>query len=157
EVPLAAQSIRGIALELERIANHVGDLGALCNDVGFLPGAAWLGRLRGGFLNLLLELSGNRFGRGPVKPGGGCFPFGAGERPRLLRRLDVAERDLARIADLTFGNTSVAARFEQTGVIAHEWAEELGLVGPVARASGCDRDARRDHPIGIFRFALVPV
>jgi Ni,Fe-hydrogenase III large subunit len=64
EAPPRAQAIRAVALELERLANHAGDLGALCGDVGYLPGASWLGRLRGEFLNLLLEVSGNRFGRG---------------------------------------------------------------------------------------------
>ncbi len=157
EVPLGAQGVRGIALELERLANHAGDLGALCNDIGFLPGASWFGRLRGEFLNLLLELSGNRFGRGLLRPGGVSFALPADERPAILRRLAAAERDLRRVADLTFGNTSVAARFEQAGVVSRETAEELGLVGPAARASGCDLDVRRDHPGGIFRFAHVPV
>ncbi len=157
EPPLAAESIRGIGLELERIANHVGDLGALCGDVGFLPGAAWFGRLRGEFLNLLMELSGNRFGRGLVTSGGVAWGIPAELRSALAGRLDTAERDFRRIADLTFANTSVAARFEHTGAVARDLAETLGLVGPVARASGCDRDVRRDHPAGIFRFAHVPV
>jgi Ni,Fe-hydrogenase III large subunit len=51
----------------------------------------------------------------------------------------------------------VGSRFEHTGVVTHEAAEALGMVGPVARASGCDRDVRRDHPFGIFRFAHIPV
>jgi Ni,Fe-hydrogenase III large subunit len=157
EVPLGPQSIRGIALELERIANHTGDLGALCNDVGFLPGASWFGRLRGEFLNLLLELSGNRFGRGLLTPGGVRFGLSADERSTLSRRLAAAERDLGRVAGLVFGNTAVAARFEGTGVMSRELAETLGLVGPAARASGCQRDARGDHPAGIYRFAHVPV
>ena len=157
EVPLGAQSVRGIALELERLANHVGDLGALCGDIGYLPGAAWFGRLRGEFLNLLLELSGNRFGRGLVRPGGVTVLLSAAERQRFLERLAAAERDLRRLSELVFGNASVAARFEQTGRLSREAAEALGLVGPVARASGCDRDVRRDHPAGIFRFAHVPV
>ncbi len=157
EAPLAAQSIRGIALELERIANHVGDLGALCGDVGFLPGAAWFGRLRGEFLNLLMEISGNRFGRGLLAPGGVCWEIPAPMRGAVSTRLDAAERDLRKVADLAFATTSVAARFEHTGTVSRELAETLGLVGPVARASGCDRDVRRDHPAGIFRFAHVPV
>jgi hypothetical protein len=71
--PPQAEAMRGIALELERTANHVGDLGALCNDVGYLPGASWFGRLRGEFLNLSLEICGSRFGRGLVIPGGVRF------------------------------------------------------------------------------------
>ncbi len=157
EVPLPAQIVRGIALELERIANHVGDLGALCNDVGFLPGAAWLGRLRGEFLNLLLELSGNRFGRGLVHPGGLRAGVDAAARDSLLPRLAAAERDLRRVLDVVFESPSVAARFEHAGVLGRAQAEALGLVGPVARASGADRDVRRDHPAGIHRFAHIPV
>jgi Ni,Fe-hydrogenase III large subunit len=156
EPPLAAHGVRAVALELERLANHAGDLGALCNDVGFLPGAAWFGRLRGEFLNVLLELSGNRFGRGLLRPGGVTMTLAAAERPRLLARLADAERDLRRLADLTLENTSVAARFERTGVLSRPLADALGAVGPVARASGCDRDVRRDHPAGMFRFAHVP-
>jgi hypothetical protein len=68
-----AQALRGIALELERLANHVGDLGALANDVAFLPTAAYCGRLRGDFLNMTATLCGSRFGRGMIRPGGVGF------------------------------------------------------------------------------------
>src|SRR4029453_3281793 len=70
ESPLRAQWLRSIALELERLANHTGDLGALANDVAFLPTSATCGKLRGDFLNLTALLCGNRFGRGLVRPGG---------------------------------------------------------------------------------------
>jgi Ni,Fe-hydrogenase III large subunit len=155
--PLAAQSVRGIALELERVANHVGDLGALGQDIGFLPGAAWFGRLRGEFLNLLMEISGNRYGRGLIVPGGVTYAITAAHRATILGRLEAAERDFRNITDYVFGDTSVAARFEHTGTLSHELAESLGVVGPVARASGCDRDVRRDHPAGIDRFTHIPV
>jgi Ni,Fe-hydrogenase III large subunit len=69
-----AKVIRTIALELERIANHVGDLGALSGDVAFLPPANYCGRMRGDFLNMSLWICGNRFGKGLVRPGGVCFP-----------------------------------------------------------------------------------
>jgi Ni,Fe-hydrogenase III large subunit len=157
EPPLHAHALRGIALELERLSNHVGDLGALCNDVGYLPGASWFGRLRGEFLNLLMELSGNRFGRSLVVPGGVRFGLDAGQRKSFDERLAAAHRDVAHVADQTFGTASVASRFEHTGIVPRATAEELGLVGVVGRASGCDRDVRRDHPAGIYRYALVPV
>jgi Ni,Fe-hydrogenase III large subunit len=157
EPPLYAQAVRGIALELERLANHVGDLGALCNDVGYQPGAAEFGRLRGEFLNLLLELSGNRFGRGLVRPGGVRFGLSAAQRRDFADRISAADRDLQDAARTTFDAASVGSRFERTGIVPRDVAEELGLVGPAARASGCDRDVRRDHPSGIFRFAHVPV
>jgi len=155
--PLPAQAIRGIALELERIANHVGDLGALCGDAGYLPGAAWLGRLRGDFLNMLLEIAGNRFGRGLVVPGGVRFGVDPVRQSGLLEQVDRLERDLDRVSELVFECPSVVSRFEQTGILTREDAEALAIVGPAARASGCDRDVRRDHPSGIYRFAHIPV
>jgi len=61
EAPLRAQWLRAIALELERLANHTGDLGALANDVAFLPTSAACGKIRGDFLNLTALICGNRF------------------------------------------------------------------------------------------------
>lgn len=157
EAPLCAQITRGLALELERLANHVGDLGALCNDVGYLPGSSWFGRLRGEFLNLLMDLSGNRFGRGLLVPGGVRFVPSADQRADMLTRLARADRDLRATAEIMFDSPSVTSRFESAGIVTRETAEELGLVGPVARASGIDRDVRRDYPFGIYRFSYIPV
>src|SRR5262249_25444723 len=111
EVPLRAQVLRGLALELERLANHVGDLGALANDVGYLPGASWFGRLRGEFLNLLMELSGNRFGRSLLSPGGVRFDLAEGQPGAIAARLARAERDLAATARVMFDAPSVLSRF----------------------------------------------
>ncbi len=156
ELPLPAHSIRAVAFELERLANHVGDLGGLCNDVGYLPGASWFGRLRGEFLNALVEISGNRFGRGLVRPGGVRFGIDSYRRRDLAARLERARKALEATAEVTFETPTLASRFETTGQVSLEMAEELGLVGPVARASGCDRDVRRDHPSGLYRFVYVP-
>ncbi len=157
EVPLGAQQIRGIALELERLANHVGDLGALCNDVGYLPGASYLGRLRGEFLNMLCTISGNRFGRGLNTTGGVRFGLSNNETAKLLDWLRSLEREVTDVAELVFDAGSVCSRFEQTGPVPHAYAEELGLVGPVARASGSTRDVRCDHAYGVYRFSHIPV
>src|SRR4030095_16567539 len=67
EAPLRAQWLRALALELERLANHIGDLGALANDVAFLPTSSACGKLRGDFLNLTGLLCGNRLGTGLVQ------------------------------------------------------------------------------------------
>ena len=157
EPPLAAQILRAIALELERIDSHTGDLGALSSDVGYQPGAAWYGRLRGDFLNLLVELTGNRFGRGLLVPGGVRFDLPASERAGFLARFEAAATDFERIADVIFDAPAVVSRFEGTGRLDKATADALGLVGPVGRACGLDRDARRDHPEGIYRFAPIPV
>jgi Ni,Fe-hydrogenase III large subunit len=150
EAPPRAHDLRAIALELERLANHVGDLGALCNDVGYLPGSSWLGRLRGEFLNLSLEICGSRFGHGLLIAGGVRFDLAHEMQASFLQRLGAAEADLDHIVDLVFGAPAVTSRFEGTGVLDHELAEAIGLVGPAGRASGCARDVRHDHPFGAY-------
>ncbi|MBI4178937.1 NADH-quinone oxidoreductase subunit C [bacterium] len=156
-VPPRAEAIRAVALELERLANHVGDLGALCGDVGFLPSAAYFGRLRGEFLNLLMDLSGNRNGRSLIRPGGVRFDLTADMAGDFSERIGRAERDIASAADLMFETPSVQARFEGTGRISERACRDLGLVGPTARACGVPRDVRSDHPHGAYRSARIPV
>jgi len=157
KVPPRAQAIRGIALELERIANHVGDLGALAGDVGYLPTAAYCGRLRGDVLNQTALVCGNRFGRGLVRPGGVGFDGDERLLATLLERVDETARDTAVAVNLLWETPSVTARFEGTGAVSREVCEAVGLVGPVARACGAGRDVRHDFPFGMFRFTHIPV
>jgi len=156
-IPMPAHALRGIALELERLANHTGDLGALANDVGFLPTAAYCGRIRGDLLNMTALLCGNRFGRGLVRPGGVAWPVDEPRKAELRRRLDAADADLRSAVNLLWETPSVMARFEETGPLSAARCRELGVVGLPARAAGIDRDIRQDFPFGIYRFTHIPV
>jgi Ni,Fe-hydrogenase III large subunit len=155
--PARAQVLRGVGLEMERLANHTGDLGALANDVAFLPTASYCGRLRGDFLNLTAQLGGSRFGRGLVRPGGVGFDVDTPRAKLMLERLRSAVRDVASAANLLWDTPSVQARFESTGVVSRADCEAIGMVGPAARACGVERDVRQDFPAGVFRFVQIPI
>ncbi len=157
KVPVRAQGIRGIALELERLANHTGDLGALAGDVGYLPTASYCGRLRGDFLNMTALLCGSRFGRTLIRPGGVGFDLEEERINRLRERLENTFRDVSSAVELLWTTSSVMARFEETGNITSSDCAALGLVGPAARACGLERDVRYDFPSGIYRFFQIPV
>jgi Ni,Fe-hydrogenase III large subunit len=157
QVPIRGEVLRGIALELERLANHTGDLGALAGDVGYLPTASYCGRIRGDFLNLTALLCGSRFGRGMVRPGGVGFDLDEDRKQQCLKRLEAAYQDVANAAGLLWDSASVQARFDGTGAVSLDNCLALGMVGPAGRACGAEYDVRQDFPAGIYRFAQVPV
>ncbi|MGB5987282.1 MAG: hydrogenase, partial [Desulfobacterales bacterium] len=151
-----ARIIRSMALELERIANHVGDLGALSGDVAFLPPANYCGRMRGDFLNFTLWICGNRFGKGLVRPGGVRFPLTDEDLKVLSDRLAELKPQVSHTIDLLFATSSVRARFEGCGAVSTADAHHLGLVGPAGRACGIPYDVRRDFPTEHYSRLEIP-
>ncbi len=122
-VSARAQAIRGIALELERLANHTGDLGALAGDVAYLPTASFCGRLRGDFLNMTAAICGSRFGRGLVRPGGVAFDLEPEQIQTLRQQLITALKEVKESVQLLWETPTVLERFESTGRVSTEDAE----------------------------------
>jgi Ni,Fe-hydrogenase III large subunit/Ni,Fe-hydrogenase III component G len=140
-VPVPAQRIRGIVLELERLYNHVTDLGALCNDVGHGILHTHAGRIREQLLRLNDHVTGHRLLRGAIHPGGATLRHLLD--PTQLRAIGA---DIAELVDLALGHSVVRDRFTGTAILTRAQAHDLGALGYVARASGLAIDARHDHP-----------
>jgi Ni,Fe-hydrogenase III large subunit/Ni,Fe-hydrogenase III component G len=159
EVPLRAQFMRTILLELERVYNHVADIGAIATDVGFVVANAHAGRVREVALGVNELLTGSRLLRSMVAVGGVRRDW-TPEHVRVLRTtVDLIEREFRDLVMLVHSSDSTRDRLERTGILRPEKARMLGIVGVGGRASGIDLDVRRDHPYEAYsRFPLrVPV
>lgn len=146
-----AQALRSVALELERLANHIGDIGALAGDIGYLKTAASAGRLRGDVLNITMAICGSRLGRNWIRPGGVAFDITGEMQVQLQSSLERTSNEVMGALKTFFGARSVLARLKDTGRVSTEAAQDLGFVGVAARASGVAVDVRQNHPAGWFR------
>ena len=153
EVSPRALQLRALMIELERVANHTGDLGALAGDVAYLPTASFCGRIRGEYLNMTAEICGNRFGRNYIQPGGVRYDADGQRCEKLLKWLDRVDPELKHALDLMFNSPTVLDRFENTGTVSLETARQIGLVGTAARASGMRLDVRSELPSGFYKTA----
>jgi len=154
----ALQIERCIALELERIAVHIGDTAALCGDVAYQPGQVVCEALRTEIINTTQFWCGNRFGKGLVRPGGSNYPLNKKVEDKIALIIDDVGKRFSEIADLIYSMPSVLARFEDIGQITREQALRIGAVGMAARTCGIKRDTRSTHPFQYFRkYDVQPV
>jgi Ni,Fe-hydrogenase III large subunit/Ni,Fe-hydrogenase III component G len=157
EVPATARLMRTTLLELERIYNHVADIGAIATDVGFVIANAHASRLRENILCVNEELTGSRLLRGVVCPGGIRRPA---DRDRVAGALDALGQFQQEFDDLVHmieSSDSTRDRLERTGVLHPGKARDLGVVGVAGRASGQDLDVRRDHPYAAYDSLKITV
>ncbi len=144
------QYSRTLALELERIAIHTGDLSALCTDIAYQLGSSVFGRLRTPILNYFQQWCGNRFAKSLIRPGFTHFPFNDDLRMKLNNVLNAFEPDFNEMCKGLFNLTSVLSRFEKTGIVTNAQAKEIGTVGMSARMCGISRDIRSSHPHDLY-------
>lgn len=159
-VPERASYLRVVFQELERVYNHIADVGAICTDTGFAIANAHAMRLREDVLRLNERLVGHRLLRGAVVPGGVSMKSLSIEQiADALNTVRRVQSDFDEVVAMALDNSLVMDRLHSTGVLIGETARDLQVVGIAARASGIDRDTRRDHPYaayGALRFQ-VPV
>jgi len=145
-VPVRAHWLRALLLERERIANHLGDLGAIANDAAFAFLWHQMMRLKERLLRTNRELFGHRFLMDRVVPGGVAADIAADGAASLSRELDWFQGEFERLVTIYDDNASLEDRVRETGVLTPRQALDLCVVGIVARASGINHDSRIFHP-----------
>ncbi len=145
-VPQRAAWLRALMLERERVANHLGDLGALGNDAAFAFGLAQFSRMKEDWLRLNAEIFGHRFLMDRVVPGGvACDPDGTALR-RLVAQCDAIEAEVREMHSIYDEHSGLQDRFVSTGRVTADLARRLGLCGMAGRASGLGGDLRAAYP-----------
>ena len=149
-VPERALYLRVLTAELERLYNHIGDIGNLCAGIGFAVGVSQGARQKESVMRFNEELTGNRFLRGMVVPGGVAYDL-TGELTRQAGSLIHAlAQDFQELMEIIQESPGVRDRLRRTGILPQQAAADLAVVGPAARASGLDIDLRRDHPYAAY-------
>ncbi len=154
-VPARAAYLRAALLELERLYNHIADVGAICADTGFAIANAHALRLREDLLRLNARFAGQRLLRGALAPGGVARDCSAAQIADARATVARVAAEFERIVELAAANGWVLDRLHGTGRLSREIARDLQVVGVPARASGIDEDARRDRPCAAYA-ALQP-
>lgn len=144
--PPRAIWLRALMCERERIANHVGDIGAMLNDIAFAFGFYQFARLREEWQRVSREAFGHRFMMDRIVPGGVVTDLDGRFVTAMREEVDALRKQIVRLMAIINDLPSVADRVRGTGVLKTEYAKALGCVGYVGRASGMSFDVRRDVP-----------
>jgi Ni,Fe-hydrogenase III large subunit/Ni,Fe-hydrogenase III component G len=149
-IPQRAAYLRVVMLELERIYNHIADVGAICTDTGFAFANAHAMRLREEVLRLNTRLVGHRLLRGSLVPGGMRCDLSPTQIRDVRATIGRVVADFDEVVEIAISKSSVLDRLHGTGRLTETTAREMQVSGLAARASGIDADARRDHPFAAY-------
>lgn len=155
-VPPRAAALRTFFLELERLYNHLGDLGNICAGTGFAVGTSQGARLKEEMQRLNERLAGNRFLRGVCGIGGVRRDLDVESAQDAAATLAKVGEEFERFVDLLAATDSFQERITGTGIVGSAAARDLGAVGVAARASGVAGDARRSMPYAAYASLEVP-
>jgi Ni,Fe-hydrogenase III large subunit/Ni,Fe-hydrogenase III component G len=150
DIPERAGHIRTVFLEMERLYNHLGDIGGIALDTAFGTGAQMAFIMRERLLDMNDRLTGSRLLRGICVPGGVRIDIAPGDMAPLRSHLVSLNLDLRDWMEMVTTMPSFLDRVERTGILSYEAAVDLNVVGPAARASGVMRDVRKEHPYAAY-------
>jgi Ni,Fe-hydrogenase III large subunit/Ni,Fe-hydrogenase III component G len=150
EIPPRARYLRSLFLEFERLYNHLGDIGAMCNDTAYVLPHAHCGLMKERVMQLNDRLTGSRFLRGINRVGGVTLDLSAEQLSEVVGELDPIGRYFSEVGSIIFANASLTDRLETTGVLSERTAWDHAVMGVVGRASGIGRDLRRDRPFAAY-------
>jgi Ni,Fe-hydrogenase III large subunit/Ni,Fe-hydrogenase III component G len=142
--------LRVLFSELERLANHFGDIGAMMLDTGFNFGGAQGARLREAIMQINERLTGSRFFRGVNAFGGINADVSEKVAHNLIKELKAIQKDFSEVIEVGENSHSLLNRLKKTGVLSKQIASDHGVVGVAARASGISYDARADYPYAAY-------
>ncbi|MFA5887038.1 MAG: NADH-quinone oxidoreductase subunit C [Patescibacteria group bacterium] len=148
-VPDRSEKIRALFLELERMYNHVADIGGIALDVGFSQPAALASIIKESIQQLNDKLTGNRFLKGVNCIGGINKDINFDQEKIIIDTLALVRHDFETLKKMLLSSVSFLDRVDTTGVLKKKTAEDFGVLGPAGRASGIDQDLRADFP-GIY-------
>lgn len=149
-IPERARYLRALFAELERLYNHVGDVGNICAGIGFAYGSNHVARLKEQLMQMHDAVTGHRYLRGTIVLGGVAEDLSDSQLRQIERTLEEIQAAWLEIVDVILSHDMVLNRFTGTGVLNKVIADDFAAVGPGARASGRDVDARRDFPYGAY-------